>query len=878
MHAMRTGLTLLVVVALATSLRSTPAPSHALARCSATDRKVKPFCACFAPGTDPETIKAFEAQFFPVGAEAFSALDRWTLTATNGYVGGTIGNITITYSFPPDGVLSVPDNVLGPGITTINNELHATLDASFGSTTAWKTLFRQMFDDWQDLTGIVFVEEPADDGAAWISSAGVLGTRGDIRIVAIQQDGVNGVLAYNFYPDTGDMALDKDENWHSALNDYRFMRNILMHELGHGLGLGHVAPTNGTKLMEPYLSTSFDGPQDDDIRGAQYLYGDADEGNASSGAATNCGAFSNGLTRANRCLHAGDDVDWYRFTASGGATVSVTIAPIGASYSVGPDGGYVGPIDTRAILPLEVALYDDDGTTLLREGLAASAGESAATAPVILPGDATAFFVRVATGSSDDDTQRYTLTLDASPGAPLPITVTSEPNSAVYISASPDDTDSKAAVSTPGYLLYDLGATVTLTAPQSAGDDVFERWQVNGVDQAAGQRTLTLDIDGPIAANAVYGEGFLVDVGNDRTLVPGELRTLHAITTGGREPYSYSWSPTTGLSSATVASPVASPSATTTYTVTVTDADGLEATDSITLTKVAALVASAGADRTVVAGKPTTLTGSASGGSGGYAYYWSPSENLSNSMGQSVTATLNADTTVTLTVTDSDGHSASDSVALATVPLLTVSLGSNRMVIRGDKTVLSATIAGGVPEYSLSWVPSTGSIVGATSYAINPTETLTWTVLVTDQSGQQATDGVRISVVDPLSATAATSASEITIGEACTLSASTSGGASPLQVAWSPSESLSAPNSMTTTATPSETTTYTLTVRDVLGQTAVAQVTVKVDDLVAGANDNNSGGNVPDPVVLPAPMCGFGVVQMLAISFAALLPRRIRRI
>ncbi|MDF2437617.1 MAG: hypothetical protein K0Q95_1993 [Bacteroidota bacterium] len=40
----------------------------------------------------------------------------------------------------------------------------------------------------------------------------------------------------------------------------------------------------------------------------------------------------------------------------------------------------------------------------------------------------------------------------------------------------------------------------------------------------------------------------------------------------GTPPYTYSWSPSTGLSSATVANPVASPTTTTTYTLTVTDA------------------------------------------------------------------------------------------------------------------------------------------------------------------------------------------------------------------------------------------------------------------------------------------------------------------
>jgi hypothetical protein len=41
-----------------------------------------------------------------------------------------------------------------------------------------------------------------------------------------------------------------------------------------------------TKLMEPYLSLRFDGPQDDDIRGAHRLYGDPYEVNGTVATAT----------------------------------------------------------------------------------------------------------------------------------------------------------------------------------------------------------------------------------------------------------------------------------------------------------------------------------------------------------------------------------------------------------------------------------------------------------------------------------------------------------------------------------------------------------------------------------------------------------------
>lgn len=54
---------------------------------------------------------------------------------------------------------------------------------------------------------------------------------------------------------------------------------------------------------------------------------------------------------------------------------------------------------------------------------------------------------------------------------------------------------------------------------------------------------------------------------------------------GGTPPYVYSWSPAAGLSSATAPNPVASPNGTTTYALTVIDANGCpSATDSVTVT------------------------------------------------------------------------------------------------------------------------------------------------------------------------------------------------------------------------------------------------------------------------------------------------------
>ncbi|HEX8514777.1 MAG TPA: T9SS type A sorting domain-containing protein [Bacteroidia bacterium] len=77
-----------------------------------------------------------------------------------------------------------------------------------------------------------------------------------------------------------------------------------------------------------------------------------------------------------------------------------------------------------------------------------------------------------------------------------------------------------------------------------------------------------------------------VTAGPDKVICLGNNTTLGSAINGGQHPYTYSWSPSTGLSSTTAAKPVATPTVTTTYTVTVTGngTGACSATDQVTVT------------------------------------------------------------------------------------------------------------------------------------------------------------------------------------------------------------------------------------------------------------------------------------------------------
>jgi gliding motility-associated-like protein len=67
------------------------------------------------------------------------------------------------------------------------------------------------------------------------------------------------------------------------------------------------------------------------------------------------------------------------------------------------------------------------------------------------------------------------------------------------------------------------------------------------------------------------------------TICEGASQQLNGTGGNGQQPYSYSWSPATGLSDPNIADPIASPTVTTVYTLTVTDDNNCTDTDNVTV-------------------------------------------------------------------------------------------------------------------------------------------------------------------------------------------------------------------------------------------------------------------------------------------------------
>lgn len=311
----------------------------------------------------------------------FSDNDRWDRSASDGTGLRQGDSTTLTWSIVPDGTSVAGFN----GEPTSDSDLIAFLDGIYGAGSGgsdltqrpWFSIVASSFDRWEELSGIDFVYSPQDDGAAMRTTSlpsGVLGVRGDIRISGHPIDGGSGTLAYNFFPEYGDMVIDtSDTYFNNTRNNSRGLRNTIAHELGHGLGLNHVEPVNRTKLMEPFLTQNYDGPQYDDILAIHRGYGDVweqDGGNDTIGTATDLGSLALGgvITiggdATDSLVSASDvefvsidddsDVDFFRFDKFSLGELTLTLDPLGPTYT-SDTGTLVGSAQSDLALELWAA-------------------------------------------------------------------------------------------------------------------------------------------------------------------------------------------------------------------------------------------------------------------------------------------------------------------------------------------------------------------------------------------------------------------------------------------------------------------------------------------------------------------------------------------
>lgn len=246
--------------------------------------------------------------------------------------------------------------------------------------------------------------------------------------------------------------------------------------------------------------------------------------------------------------------------------------------------------------------------------------------------------------------------------------------------------------------------------------------------------TATLGTCSKSASVRVTSTDLTVNTLPSATVCTGGSVTL--TTTGNAT--SYSWSPAAGLDNPNAQSPVATPAATTTYTVTAS-LGTCSTTKTVTVTVSGSVNVSTIGNSSICAGGsiPLTTTGTAT------SYSWSPATGLNNPNIQSPVASPAA--TTTYTVTASSGTCVSTaSVTITVASGLTVNAGPDLTITAGESVRINATAPGAT---IFNWTPATGlSSATILNPVASPLETTRYTLTASDASGCSGSDNVLITV------------------------------------------------------------------------------------------------------------------------------------
>lgn len=240
----------------------------------------------------------------------------------------------------------------------------------------------------------------------------------------------------------------------------------------------------------------------------------------------------------------------------------------------------------------------------------------------------------------------------------------------------------------------------------------------------------------------------IANAGPDFTLCPGPGSILGSAVpgTGGVPPYSFQWSPATGLSSATVANPTVTITTPQQYVLTVRDALDSIAHDTVNVYVSNISQFKAGLDTAYCYGAvPGAHLGIATNSTAvGCTFSWLPTTGLNNPNSPNPIANPLFTTTYTLTV--SKGGCSYKSTVKVSIQVINLNLAFHDTTIYEGQTITLISNSGAT---SYTWMPINNFIVypNTATPDVNPLNTTTYTVLVSNGKSCFSSDTVRVKVI-----------------------------------------------------------------------------------------------------------------------------------
>ena len=223
---------------------------------------------------------------------------------------------------------------------------------------------------------------------------------------------------------------------------------------------------------------------------------------------------------------------------------------------------------------------------------------------------------------------------------------------------------------------------------------------------------------------------FVLNVSNADTICEGSSTQLQA--SGG---ISYQWTPGTGLSNPAIANPVATPAATTTYTVTARNADGCELTGSVRIRVDVFPETDAGPDRVMCEGESIRLQAT-----GGTFFQWTPPTGLDDP--NTANPLASPTDTIRYVVRGTNTCGSDTDTLMVYVREMNPVSGPDTVICPGDAVRLYAY--GGV-QYK--WSPTSFLDNPYSQFPVaRPEYAFTYRVTMTDSAGCVASDTLRINM------------------------------------------------------------------------------------------------------------------------------------
>ncbi len=298
----------------------------------------------------------------------------------------------------------------------------------------------------------------------------------------------------------------------------------------------------------------------------------------------------------------------------------------------------------------------------------------------------------------------------------------------------------------------------------------------------------------------------------------------------------YSWTPFLGLNNANIAQPTASPTTTTTYTLTATFAGGCAAAAvaSVTVNVLPRPTATATVINNCITSQLSVSSNAASP-----TYSWSPATGLDSTNTSNPIATVAYPVSYTVLVTDTTtGCSNTSSVVVN--PGVSANAGGDKTLCSGSTVQIGTT---GEPGVSYSWSPT----AGLSNYNTAITQTLPTLPIgvykyILTATGPNCTKSDTVEVV--VNKTPQLSIdSAFVICKNATVQIGTTSQPGVLYV-WSPATALSNAYSSNPYASPSQTTSYTLTAINLLNSCVVSANTVVTVNTTGAPVLNASAGSM----------------------------------